>query len=190
MANFDAELESFLIEQWVEEACDLAGCAALADDIEIRWNRRMTTCLGRASRADYHIDLALKAWPLLEEDQRKETVFHEVAHLIAFYRHGLDGWGHYWQFYQAMSDIGYPNANRCHNLRAALKPLERKLSRVIAYCSCMSASDEAVEAKVRLADGAHLFTLQKAKKSRAGTHSFTCRQCGDEISVTTQKIKV
>ena len=180
------ELETILAEEYIEEACKLAGNNHLADLITVVWSTRATTRLGLATRTDFSITLSQKAWLLISEKERRETVFHEVAHLIAYYEGGIDSWGHTPQWRATMARIGYPEASRGHMVTTALSSLRRPVKRAVAGCSCTYAVPGRTH---RSYNGDHFLTLGKAKRISKG-EIFVCRCCGDTLELTGQIITI
>jgi predicted SprT family Zn-dependent metalloprotease len=166
-------LEIFIIESQIIEACELAGHADEYDKIGVRWSKRAVTTIGLASRITYEIVLAEKAWPLLSLEDRRETVFHEVAHLIAYKEQGIKAWGHTPAWRNVMCRMGYPDADRCHYPSAALEAIRRPLVRFIAMCKC----------------GDHLITTNRMKRIINGI-SYSCRYCNEQLIITDRVVKV
>jgi len=174
------DLETMFAETQVIEACELANHPELANRISITWSKRAITRLGLASRATYIITLALKSWPLLPFEERRETVFHETAHLIAFFEGGLEAWGHTEKWKEVMRRIGYKNPNRCHNVTSELAPIRKKVRRVVARCLCSYSIPGGTH---RAHNGDHYITQYKADRIRNGA-AYVCRSCETELKLT------
>lgn len=184
--KMNLELETIFAEEFVVEACNLASVDHLADLISIDWSNRATTRLGLATRTTFTITLAQKAWLLISEKERRETVFHEVAHLIAYYEGGIASWGHTPEWRAVMARIGYPEASRGHMVTTALAPLRRRVRRAVAGCSCTYAIPGGTH---RSYNGDHFLTLNKATRIKQG-ETFICRSCGDILELTGQVITI
>jgi predicted SprT family Zn-dependent metalloprotease len=180
------ELEHMIAESQVIEACDIANQSKLADKIKIEWSNRAITRLGSASRLTYTITLALKSWPLLPFDERKETVYHETAHLIALHEGGLDSWGHTSKWKEVMRRLGYKNPESCHSVISELAPIRRRVKRVVAKCLC---SYSLAEGTHRSSNGDHFITEYKAKRIKAGD-VYVCRSCSSELKPTDKIVVV
>jgi predicted SprT family Zn-dependent metalloprotease len=179
--------ETFLVEQWIAEACELGEAPELIERIELEWSRRLVLTLGKANRLNWTIKLAEKAWFLISLDERRETVFHEVAHLIALHEGGLKAWDHGPTWRRIMAKIGYPRANACHDLIEQLSTIRRKNVRVIARCQCDSAGEVF---GVRRADGTHLITRSMEAKIKANPSICRCRFCRCAIVPTGEIVRV
>ena len=81
-AGFDAEMT---------EACagllmDL-GIQVLADQVRVVWNSRMRTTAGRAFWPEARIEMNPKL-KQIAPDEVRQTMLHELAHLVAYQRAG------------------------------------------------------------------------------------------------------
>lgn len=179
--------ETFLVEHWIAEACELGEAPELIERIELEWSSRLTVALGKASRLTWKVKLARKAWPLISFEERRETVFHEVAHLIALHEGGLKAWCHGPTWRRVMAKIGYPRAEQYHTLTEQLSTIQRKKVRVIARCRCDSGGEVS---GVRRADGAHLITKATATKITSGRSVYRCRFCGCPIVPSDEIVRV
>ena len=160
--------EKFFIEEEIRDLCKKVFCEELIEKINVVWSNRMTTTLGKASRIDWTITLSKKAWPLISIDQRIETVSHELAHLVAIYKAGIEAWNHGVVWRSIMGQFGYKSAKQYHNLHVALEPIRRKRTRYLADCDCT------------------VYFLTK-KELR---HKLTCRVCGSDLRVANSVVKV
>lgn len=97
------------------------GCAPLAAQVRVRWNRRMRSTAGTARYESLVITLnpRLVQFGAAEVDR---TLRHEIAHLAAKFRAGrrrIAPHGAEWK--QACADLGLADERRCHDL-----PLPRR----------------------------------------------------------------
>lgn len=182
----NAAAEDLLVQVQIREACELAGHPELADRIELRWSRRMSSTLGKANRTTFEITLASRAWALISVEERRDTVFHEVAHLVAFLEVGIEGWGHGLPWRCVMRRIG-AKPERCadREVARAVASLRRKVARHVASCACTRGE----ASRFRLEDGSHLLTLPMARKLGAG-RSITCRDCRHSLELSGHTVKV
>lgn len=179
--------EELLVEVQVREACELAGHPELASEIVIVWSSRLTRTLGKASCLTSEITLAAKAWPLLDAEERRDTVFHEVAHLVAFHEVGAKGWGHGSKWRRVMRRIGAsPKRYAAAAAARAIAPIRRKVTRCIASCRCIESRHIP---RARAANGYHLVTPRTGAKIRTGAR-FICQQCGTALELTGGEVKV
>jgi SprT protein len=111
------------------------GAGALALRLQVEWNSRLTTTVGRADSLRCIVSLN----PLLQrfgQDEIDRTLRHELAHLLAQFRAGrrrILVHGPEWRL--ACHDLGIGGERACHKL-----PLEaRRLPRPYVYrcCSCL-----------------------------------------------------
>ena len=123
-------LDAALTRQCRELVADLdLGLDALAREVRVLWNSRLSTTAGLAHYNNSTIDLNPKLLEFQPEEPDR-TVRHELAHLVAQFRAGkrrIQAHGRQWQ--QACADLGIPGEKRCHDL-----PLERRrVKRKFAY---------------------------------------------------------
>ncbi len=71
-------------------------------------------CAGRAHYSENRIRLNLQLFRENTDKFITRTIPHEVAHIIAYTLHGLQGVGHgyYWQ--KVMRELGVEDSSRCH----------------------------------------------------------------------------
>lgn len=98
----------------------------LASKVIAGWNPRMRTTAGVAitSRCEIWLNPALKE---ISEEEVERTLLHELAHLLAQYRHGrrrLAPHGHEWR--QACRDLGIPDEGRTHQLPFKPRMMKRR----------------------------------------------------------------
>lgn len=94
---------------------------ALAENVEVVWNRRLTSTAGSANFKSSRISLNPRLREI-SDDEIDRTLRHELAHLIAHARAGkrrIDAHGPEWR--QACAELGIPGEQRCHDL-----PLPRR----------------------------------------------------------------
>jgi len=105
---------------------DAIGCAKLAGQIKVHWNRRLRTTAGLAcyTRLMVSLNPRLIAFGMEEVDR---TLRHELAHLLArsrAQRQRIQPHGPEWR--QACIDLGLTDEKRCHELPLPRRRVERK----------------------------------------------------------------
>jgi SprT protein len=107
------------IKEWIWFACGQNEVEELAQTIIIEWNSRFTRRMADAfyCPATYRarIRLSIPLWPRASEEQRRETIIHEVCHCVVWYKHGLLVLAHGGQWKQAMLRCGLEPV-RCHSI--------------------------------------------------------------------------
>lgn len=104
---------------------DLPLADRVLNRLRITWSTRMTNAMGyahyRTKGKRIWISLSAVLWPHASEEERRETVFHEIAHILEYVgRREAKVWsgpGHHgprWRW--IMRVLGYPNAARCHSV--------------------------------------------------------------------------
>lgn len=86
--------------------------------IEIAFNHRLRTTLGTATvyygPARGLIHLSSEVFLTAKLSEKKETVIHELAHVVTNLNYGRQmGHGREWK--TTMKALGYPDAKRCHS---------------------------------------------------------------------------
>ena len=122
---------------WQEKARALlcgVGCAALAEQVVVRWNARMRSTAGTAfpAKALVHLNPRLREFGDEEIDR---TLRHELAHLLAHHRAGrrrIAAHGREWR--AACIDLGLTDEKRCHDLPLPRRKLRATLRYRCTHC--------------------------------------------------------
>ena len=109
-------------------------CDGLANQVKVRWNRRLRTTAGLAcySRMLVSLNPRLIAFGMDEVDR---TLRHELAHLLARFRAGrarIQPHGLEWR--QACEDLGLTDEKRCHELPLPRRRVERRYVYRCKHC--------------------------------------------------------
>jgi len=158
------------VVSWLRTACDMVGKPDLLGKLTVLWSNRLTSTAGLANY-NYElkhgiITLSIPLWERATQEQRRETTFHEVAHIVTdettrSYRHH----GDLWRYNMLM--MGYPNAKRCHSIPVERKRRE-KLPKYIYYCDC----------------GKYIkLTHIKIRRMINYDRNYHCRSCKRDISI-------
>jgi len=102
------------------------GLDDLAARVNVQWNGRMRSCAGRATWPVALIELNPRLVEISREEVRR-TMLHELAHLVAYERHGnrrIQAHGIQWQ--QACADLGIPGERATHELALPSRTLKRR----------------------------------------------------------------
>lgn len=136
-------------------------------NIKIFWNTRYTSRLGCAISnlffSEYRIEFSVKLWERADQEERDETVVHEVCHSVEAYFYKKTGHGRNWK--NLMGRCGYPNPKRCHTIDNSDLKRKRKDKSALMKCGC--------------AVGVIVGPVV-AKRIREG-RSYRCRICGSKI---------
>lgn len=104
----------------IRAACEVNGCADLADKIPVKWSNRMTSAMGKASYrigGGYSITLSAPLFDRASYDERVQTIAHEACHVIDGYINDRRmSHGPTWK--ACMRRAGYAPA-RCHSVSNA-----------------------------------------------------------------------
>lgn len=130
------------------------------------WNGRFTATIADASYSEMCIRLSMKAWPVMGISHRRETIDHEVCHLVDAHRLGyMPGPDpHVASWAALMRQLGYSEPGDTIGFEGYDRVAACK--KVRAYCGCPSR---------------HI-PVQLAGRIRNGS-SLRCRFCGDLLFV-------
>lgn len=125
-----------ILRDWINEACIAVGRIDLAHLIKFEWNSRFTRRMGDASPALMRIRLSIPLWDRVDDVKHKNTVIHEVCHLLNPIINGPRVSSHGAGWKRLMRICGQ-NPTRCHS--ADRTGLARTMPRVAtARCRCMT----------------------------------------------------
>jgi len=172
---------------WLREALLLAAkngaaspelAAFLRLRLVLRWGSKMHRALGTAlyerQTEQAIISLSTVLWAVCPEAQKRETVFHELAHIIVSasrVHEGAqpsDGRRHHgsdWR--RVMRAIGYSNPDVRHNV--VNHKAEHSRGKVPLYCAC----------KV----GEPTYWVTRTKANRIAQYGSRCRKCAQHVQL-------
>jgi SprT protein len=152
------------IDRAVHDACQKCKVAELAPQITWQFSRRLTSSGGNANYRTNVIKFSTIFWERADAADIRNTVYHEICHLIARYKSRYtDKYGqvryqriqpHGWEWKACMYRCG-EEPTRCHNVNMG----KRKTQTV--YCLC----------------GEHPIGPVRYKRIVSGTMSYRCRRC-------------
>jgi SprT protein len=136
--------------------------------IQIEWKRRFTRKMADARLFPGgfgRIRLSVPLWPRQGEAEQRNTIIHEVCHIIARSQNRfIKPHGSEWK--RLMRQCG-EKSERCHAVDARdLRRVYTRRAKVEVYCKCSS----------------HLIGPVRADRMRAGTHSYRCGICHNLLS--------
>jgi len=150
-----AEISELLID-----TCYQLDAGALISKLSWDWNSRFTSRMGDASWPAAVIRLSSPLWPRASIRDRRETVIHELCHLVTGFKYGtMDGHGPRWQ--SLMIDAGCRPARRHQVCNRGL------VHRVRAICDCQ----------------VHEITSRRAAMIERGDRVWVCRSCRVSLAV-------
>lgn len=158
-----ALLEPEHIDAQIRATCALLDAGALAPSITWSWNGRLTRAIARAHFQISKIELSSRLFPLLPVDEQRDTVIHEVCHLVAHHLHGpaVPHHGREWRALMVKAG-GKPRA-RSKSIEGA--DFLRGRNRVTYWCGCRT----------------HAVTTSRAAKIERG-FIFVCTRCQGELT--------
>ena len=143
------------------------GVPHFAEKIDFDFSHRMTRCIGLARLGRWRITLNANAFRILSEDEKDDTIIHEVCHFVAYYIYREKGHGYHWQ--NCMLKCGR-QPKRCKEMPAeydvAIAHLQRRRqAKVRVTCGCPNGSMMGPTQYRRMKNGV----------------SYRCRKCGSSI---------
>lgn len=168
------------VNKWIKETCKRCGYPKFYNGITWEWNKRFTWRLGDANYGKLLIRLSYQAWPLLPQHERKDTVVHEVCHLLTYYgwrKNFRSDWlrnknrpsAHGKEWKEMMKRAGIKNPQRCST--TDLASLSR--GKEVFICNCK-------EHKVGEAKAARIDKrIERYKKSNGYARPLSLYYCQD-----------
>lgn len=154
-------LELFGSQVPVEPRLALA-VKTVRSNYRIQFNRRFTRRMGDAAPAKFRLRFSAPLWPRATDEERHNTVTHELAHLVAEQLRPGTGHGLLWRrIHRAMGGDG----ERCHAIDRT--GLARHMPRPHVYaCACMT----------------HRVTERKHRSIRRYEGTARCKKCKETVS--------
>lgn len=134
-----------------------------AERITWAWNARLSRAIARAQLASARIELSSRLFPLLPDHEQRDTIIHEVCHIVAHAMHGPDIAHHGREWRQLMQKAGGEPRARSKSIDGA--DFLRGPNRIPFFCGCR----------------AHAVTAQRADKIRRG-FVFVCTRCNEPLT--------
>lgn len=164
--------ELYKAQSLIIESCIKLNLCEYYNRISVEWSNHLKTTIGNArTKRDTdgmyrgRICLSIALWPRAPESQRRETVIHEAAHVLAFIVFNERcGHGPKWKW--VMKQLGYPNADRCHTVDT--KGLRRPLKRYLVPCDACQTQCS--------------FTIEERNKVLLGDVILKCGRCRTRYS--------
>lgn len=123
----------------IDDAISLLGEKAGVDyalKVNIVWNKRMRSTAGRAFLDLGKVELNPKLLFIGEDPlgHVRETLLHELAHLLAYHRYGHKILAHGNEWKRACADLGIPGESATHRLPLPSRQLKKKWSYTCPVC--------------------------------------------------------
>lgn len=104
------------INEWIADAFTKMGSPELIGKVPWEWNPLLTRVMGRAW-GSRKMDFSPELFGRATEEERKETVYHECAHIVDHHQGTyVQGKAHGESFKRIMRRAGYAG-NRCHRVK-------------------------------------------------------------------------
>lgn len=127
--------------------------------VTVAFNGRFAQRMGDAFWETNQIRLSLPLWPFASQEERRQVVLHELAHIIASRRIGMcAGHGPIWK--RVMREMGI-SPDRCHRVVNPNRPRRRHRGYSVFTCGCRE----------------HILGPQRSKKAIQGSARYVCKFC-------------
>lgn len=154
----------------VWDACKKCGVEELAPQISWVFSGRLTSSGGNANYRTNVIKFSKIFWERADASTLRNTVYHEICHLIARYKarytdtHGRVRYSHInphgWEWKSCMYRCG-EQPTRCHNVNMG------KRNEHTVYCPCRE----------------HQIGPVRYKRMVSGTMNYKCAVCGGRLYI-------
>ena len=152
------------MRQIMAEVCEKNNAPGLDKGVRISWNNRFTRRFADASYSEMRIRLSTPLWKRATEQEKRDTIAHEMCHIVAIHRFGHQIKDHGGEWRACMIIAGY-KPERCHRIdRVGLK---RTTKTNKAQCDC----------------GPHMISAKKFKDIITKNQSWVCRKCKQELYI-------
>lgn len=145
------------ISVWIDQTKEKLG---FTGDIKFTFSDRFVTKLGEASvsyKGENTVRFSSMLWERATIEERRETVIHEVCHIVNIHRGGHDrsgSHGRHWK--QLMIQCGV-EPKRCHDV---------KVGTAVLFCACL----------------VHSVSTNRHTRVVNGKSFYRCRKCGYVLS--------
>jgi predicted SprT family Zn-dependent metalloprotease len=136
ISQMNAEIDSLL-----KEAFETMGFPFLYEKIQWQWNSRLTSTMGMAfclhsknMSIPTHIEFSPSLFLRAPAKERKQIVFHEVAHCVDYYTGNYDDSAPHGPTWQRLMVNAGLTPDRCHNVEIIPRATKRKKHK--AKCGC------------------------------------------------------
>lgn len=124
----------------VRETLFKLGCGGLSGIVKVEWNSRFVWRMGDAQYKPVpRIRLSTPLWPLATEAQRRETVIHEVCHVVDRHLSSVDLTyrrdGHHGRSWRLLMLKCGEAGTRCHTVKRPPE-MRRKTQQIEMSCGC------------------------------------------------------
>lgn len=182
MNTEEAFRHSVDIQKWIDETLQKLGCFG-SFRLHWEWNESFIRRMGDAARMPplkitvkplerFRVRFSTPLWPRASAEDRRETVIHEVCHVVDMWRSLSDPtWqrdgkhGASWR--KLMRECGV-EPKRCHSVDRTGLPGVRRAPRTQVYCGCPN--------------GLTLAPIQYGKLQRGA--KYRCRKCKQHLRLS------
>lgn len=132
--------------------------------ISVEWSSRMFKTIAVAYVRRCMIRINVDAWNHMPQEEKEETIVHEVCHIVAWHKYKCTKHGRHWQ--SCMLRMGYePKASKSLGPAYAQAVAHKKRNRKEAHCGC----------------GVIEVGPTQYNRLRRGIMAYRCRRCGQLI---------
>ena len=142
------------VKEVIDATCIRLGMPHFANMVTTVWNGRFTARMGDATYKSNRIRLSTVLFRRATEQERYETIVHELCHLVSYERYGRAGAGH-GRFWQAVMREAGVEPKRCHNVNRT--GIARRQATVKVYCGCQDGVQVSKKKRFNILNGKHRY---------------------------------
>jgi SprT protein len=114
-------------------ACNICNMPEMAKEISLRFTNRMTRTGGTATYKSNLIKISIPYWIHATEEERTNTIYHEICHLLAKNKYSYKIKPHGWEWRDLMRKCGQM-PSRTHKVDTGFASRSRGL--ILVSCNC------------------------------------------------------
>jgi predicted SprT family Zn-dependent metalloprotease len=161
----------YIVPSEIQEVIDFAMQALRHEGpVIFKFNSRLRTTMGRAQTIWWGtdvIELSGQLWGRATDAQRRQTIIHEVCHIVANRRSGkAQGHSRAWKLCMRVCGL---DPKRCHNVDVGdlRRPFKRRQGSKKCVCGCQ--------------DRIHVLGRVRAERLESNPMRFSCRICRQHL---------
>jgi len=132
----DYLIETRKIVDEVNKTLHRLGCPELIGKIKLEWNTRFKRKVADACYSRLRIRFAATLWPHMSEHARRNTIIHEVCHIVNRHKDGYKHSSHSYSWRSLMVKMGI-QPNRCtDNIDTFALGISKRRKRYRVKCGC------------------------------------------------------
>ena len=154
------------IREVIRETCDKCNKPEAANVLtkNLKFSNRMTRAVGNCNRLGV-IKLSGVYWPRIEDENKKNTIIHEVCHYLVMISYPRAK-SHGWEWKAMMIKAGIKNPQRLFKGKVDMENFPKRKSRkkYMALCPCGAKPRFTKKVETKIVTGAAIYSCGKCKR--------------------------